>query len=290
MIKILGLGIILILIIMLFKQQPSPNIIYKPISPKPNIPQPIIDEPDIPQIELSFYDINIISSRIKENSKYADIINRSRNPVLEYDRDTDAHETTHMIQADLRNNKNRSVNYRQRFNSFYLIGGKGIDFLEPNMRKRQVVSYVPQVLREYRFPTYVSGQTAWDDTPLYLVDEWCAYMNGAEVAIEDYYNNRHDGTKYDAVKGVMEFSIYCTALCMSIHDNDPEYWKNNIEFKEFIKKQLNRSYKIFQEGMKIDLYQGYRQEEYIKKLNTDPSCEALREFLRVEFDGVWLSN
>lgn len=286
MLKILGLGIIIVFIILLM-QKSSPNINYIVIPRTPNVTP--IDDPIVPESKLNFYDVEIISSRIKENSKYADIINRSRNPVLQHDRDTNAHETTHMIQADLRNNKNRAVNYRQRFNSFYLIGGKGIDFPEPRMRKRDVVKYVPQVLREYRFPTYVSGQTAWDDTPLYLVDEWCAYMNGAEIAIEEYHSGRHDGTKYDAVKGVLEFSMYCTSLCMSIRDNDPEYWKNNVEFKEFMKRQLKRSYAIFNEGIKIDAFQGYRQNEYLERLRKDPSCESIRKFLTEEFDGTWLN-
>lgn len=288
MLKILGLGIIIIFIILLM-QKSSPNINYIVIPRTPNI-IPVDDPVIIPTTQLDFYDVKILSNRIKENSKYADIINRSRNPVLQHDRDTNAHETTHMIQADLRNIKNKEVNYTQRFNSFYLIGGKGIDFPEPRMRKREVIAYVPTVLREYRFPTYVSGQTAWDDTPLYLVDEWCAYMNGAETAIEDYKNNKHDGTKYDAVKGVMEFSVYCTALCMAIKDKDPEYWENNIKFKEFIKQQLIRSHSIFNEGMKIDLFQGYKQDQYIDRLNNDPSCESLRKFLREEFGGVWVST
>lgn len=287
MLKFLVVGILILLIVLLVRPatKTSYNVIPRINKPQPNI---IIPE-EKPSIELNFYNVPIVSNRIKQNSKYADIINRSRNPVLEHDKDTNGHETTHMIQADLRNNKNRAVNYRQRFNSFYLIGGKGIDFPEPRMRKRDVVKYVPQVLREYRFPTYVSGQTAWDDTPLYLVDEWCAYMNGAEIAIEEYHSGRHDGTKYDAVKGVLEFSVYCTSLCMSIRDNDPEYWKNNVEFKEFMKRQLKRSYAIFNEGIKIDAFQGYRQNEYLERLRKDPSCESIRKFLTEEFDGTWLN-
>ena len=89
------------------KPQPNPTPEPQP-NPEP-APQPDPEPAPEPEPVLTFEDVPIYRTRIVEESKYADIINRARNPVLEYDRDTDAHETTHMIQADLRNKDRKSV-------------------------------------------------------------------------------------------------------------------------------------------------------------------------------------
>lgn len=277
--------------------QPNPKPVVplytpKPITPqpqpKPPEPEPEPEPPPKPQPVLNFDNIPVYRIRIQENSKYADIINRAINPVLGYDRDTDAHESTHMIQSTIRNEKNR--NSDKRYNSFYLLGGKGISFPEPKIKKRDIAPYVPSILRESRYNTYVTGQSAWDNEPLYLVDEWCAYMNGAEVSLEEYKSGRHDGTMYDAVKGPLEFSVYCTALCMAIKDKDPEYWEREEGFKYFMKEQLKRSYHIVMSGLEIREFQGYRQNEYISNLKNSDSAELMRQFLIDEFDGIWVSE
>lgn len=88
---------------------------------------------------------------------------------------TTVHECTHGINADLRN----KFFPAQRVNCFYLLRDNYISFNEPNWRKREVIPFIPQ---EYKsgplYTTYVSGSN-WDDRPLYLWDEWVAYINGA---------------------------------------------------------------------------------------------------------------
>jgi len=282
----------MVLFLNINKPNPTPDIPIQPIipaypNPQPN-PTPEPQPNPEPEPVLTFEDVPIYRTRIVEESKYADIINRARNPVLEYDRDTDAHETTHMIQADLRNNINKGSEIRH--NSFYLLGGKSISFPEPSIKKRDIIPYVPSILQESRYDLYVRRQEAWDNEPLYLVDEWCAYMNGAEVAIEEYKTGRHDGTMYDVVKGPLEFSVYCTALCMAIKDKDPEYWEVQIAFRHFMKTQLQRSYNIVMEGLNIREFQGYRQQEFITTLRESEQTSKLRQFLIDNFDGIWVSK
>lgn len=122
------------------------DINYPPEPPKP----------EVPKVELpTFVNVSVVRQRAQESSYYGDIINHSRNPVLDYDRDTNAHETTHMINSDIRN-----AHTSPRSNGFYVLEGRGVVIAEPKLRKSAVVEFLPQNLRSYRYSTYISGQGA----------------------------------------------------------------------------------------------------------------------------------
>lgn len=90
---------------------------------------------------------------------------------------TTVHECTHGINADLRN----KFHPGGRHNCFYLLRDEWIHFAEPNWRKREVIPFIPaEYCSGILFTTYVSGSN-WDDQPLYLWDEWVAYVNGSEL-------------------------------------------------------------------------------------------------------------
>lgn len=98
---------------------------------------------------------------------------------------TTVHECTHGINSDLRN----KFYPGGRHNCFYLLNSQYAHFPEPNWKKREVIPYVPP---EYRsgilWDTYVA-KSNWDDQPLYLWDEWVAYVNGSELG--EVYSINH---------------------------------------------------------------------------------------------------
>lgn len=278
------LVIIVIIVFALFiytvsEEKPKPKPKPVPIIPKPSpIPEP---EPS-PDIIVEYFEIPKLNNRVREDSLYADIINRSDRPYLQYDRDTQAHETTHGINSRLRNET------REKDNAFYLVqGNKAIRFLEPNIKKSIVAQYVPEDLRHNRFKTYVTGQTAWENEPLYLIDEWVCYINGAMVAVESVNNGKmHISTTQDLMKGQLEFAVYCTALYKAIQEHDPQYLEDNPQFKPFLQDLHNMAADTFYKGIKLPVFQGFRQEEYINELRNS----GIAYILKQDFNGVWLND
>lgn len=276
----ISLGLLFVILMELSFKNKKPEI-------KPEIPDisggtelnlpPMIEDPDFIVVEK-------VSNRINEDSLYADIINHSKSPHLQHDRDTNAHETTHSINSVLRNSQGYG------YNGFYLTKDKGFIIKEPSIRKRDLIKYIPVNLRSYRYPTYITGQTVWDDQPLYVFDEWVSYVNGAAVSVEDVETGRHSGSWSDAVSGCLGFSIYSTALAMAVAEKDPDYWQNNVQFKRFINWHLKRSFDIFQKGRYMTEFRWDKQERLYSNLLKDPAAEPMRKFIQDNFDGVWLEG
>ena len=235
--------------------------------------------------QVDFIEVNQVSNIVQENSVYAGIINYSHDPTLDIkNRMTCAHETTHMINAGLRNSLKKGKN----INVFYLPTGWACVIEEPNMRKSQVAQFIPSNVRGYRYSTYVTGATEWDNQPLYLVDEWSAYINGAMVGIDDVNNNRYTDGWTDGVSGCLELSLYCVALSMAIEEYDKEYWNNNVHFKSFMKWNLQRAYNTYMIGKDYPEFKWDKQEEFFRRFQESPSTKEMRDFITEHFDGIGL--
>lgn len=224
--------------------------------------------------------------RMKEKSVLADIVNACDNglnqPVLNNSRKTNGHETTHMVQANMRNN------HGGRVNAFYLLDGKGVILKEPGIAKRLVQKFVPPSLRQSRYETYVSGQTAWDDCPLYLVDEWNAYINGTMVAVDDKEQGIADGNeRSDEAVDPIEMGVYCVALAMAVEKHDRQYWDSEPEFKAFMLYEWQRAKEVFDKA--APLFPWDTQDAILKSLRESPDAEDMRQFIKTHLNGVWLN-
>lgn len=233
-------------------------------------------------VEPKFITYKAKNNRVKENSYYADVINHSNNPHLSHDRDTNAHETTHLINSDIRNGVSGP-----KTNAFYIGDDKAVVVKEPKIRKSRAIEFIPQNLRAYRFETYVSGQQAWDDTPTYIFDEWVAYINGGSVSVDDAESGKkHEWT--DAVLPSIEFSIYAVGVAMAVEKHDREYWDSNPQFKTFVAWHLKRSHDLWLRGKKH--FPWDKQDQLVANLRNDPSAKAMRSFIKKHFNGVWLDG
>jgi len=239
--------------------------------------------------DVNFISVGVVKNRIKEDSIYADIINHCKNPTLEIlDRITCAHETTHMINAELRNKLQKG----RKINAFYLPKGNAFIIEEPDMTKARVGEFIPKELRWKRYDTYITQARAWNDRPLYLVDEWDAYVNGGMVAVDDSINHRHVQGWTDAVSGSLEFSVYCVAMCMAIEKYDNDYWEKNDQLRNFMKWNLQRSLHTYNAGKDYQYFKWEEQEKYLDRFLNSPSqgAENLRSFIREHFEGIWLNE
>lgn len=254
--------------------------------------KPLLERPERPStdIEPEYVEVLAVSDKVREESLYADIMNRQANPYRSRrnDRNIDAHETTHGINNDLRNKYTKQLG--KRVNGFYVTGGKGVIIEEPNIRKRAVIEFLPITLRSYRYDLYIAGQLEWDDVPLYLLDEWVSYVNGGAVSIEDVEKGRHNREWSDDVSGCLDFSIYCVALCMAIEKGDPDYWNNNKQFRNFMHWHLVKSHRIFMKGREMEEFRWDKQEKLLEALRNSEEGKPMKEFLNKHFNGVWLKN
>lgn len=220
---------------------------------------------------------------LAETSIYNEVMNYSSKPFGDaHGRSTNVHETVHGINSAIRNER-----HKENMNGFYAGNGYGIVVKNPKLRLRQVQNYVPHSLRGYRYKLYFEQQLGdWDDTPTYHIDEWSAYIAGAECAVDDA-TQKILKENSDSVSGALEFSIYCTALAMATKDLDKEYWEKDEQLKQTINYFLIKAEKVFFEGK--DIYPSQKQDLLLKNLRENDDAKNIREFLISEFQGIFIN-
>jgi hypothetical protein len=198
---------------------------------------------------------------------------------------TAGHETTHGIQAHLRNYE--APTDGARYNAFYVLGDKAAFVREPDIRKSDIVPQIPQSLRGPRFDTYLTGQTEWDDTPLYVYDEWNAYVNGADVGVDQVQDGLYDDGWTDAVMGPLEFCVYAIATVKATAAGDPSYFAADHQLKAFTAWELERAMGLFATGRAMSDFTWQDQDDYAAAMRTGADGEALRQFARDTWGAGW---
>lgn len=188
-------------------------------------------------LTTGWHTLNPLKAVNYQSKRLADI--ESRMPDGHIYRDADlvtwAHETTHGINSRIRVQQGAGVN------ALYCLDGNIGIFREPRVTKANVCRYVPANLRGDVWGLYMQGQTEWNDTPLYILDEWVAYINGAYVAVEldSLGSNSSRSTAHDIAKSV-EFAGYASALLACIDAHDPNY-SDRDKLAQFVAYNLERT-------------------------------------------------
>lgn len=231
-----------------------------------------------------FVTVPKVSNRINEDSIYADIINRSRNPFLTDTRATNAHETTHLINADLGNAT------MSRLNGFYVRNGRGVYITEPRVRLAEVSRYLPLSLRSSKYNLYFVQQAGYyHSKPNYILNEGIAYWNDCCVNVEDVKKGRWRSRQSDGISGCVDYSIYTIALCMAVQKHDPAFWNENNQFRRFVVWYLKGAEATYKEGSVYrQLNQFQEQLTLLHTLRTAPEAAAMRAFIKNNLEGVWL--
>lgn len=213
------------------------------------------------------------------DSLYADVINhcpKYKEYLVGSDKISSAHEVTHCINSDVRNAAGGNVN------AFYHMRDRAIVLPEPKCRKSDAVEFIPQSLRFSRYSTYVSGQSEWDGQPLYLWDEWTAYLNGAITGIDLDARKELSRDEYgsDWVFAPLEFVTYGVAVLMAAdkHDHLDDLI---IKFSRFI---LRRSFNTYFNGKTVFPWQGL--DDLYTKLKSGSEAASLRSFMQQKLNYV----
>lgn len=233
----------------------------------------------IPMIRLKDF------HNLPKNTVYSQILSYSMDKPFgdHHGRITNVHETVHGINNYLNNSFRK-----EKVRGFYASNGRAILLQQPtSIKLADIIPYIPDILKEYRYKTYfVESLKPWNDVPFYAIDEWSAYIAGAECALDDYKNKVPAKERLDSVSGALEFSIYCVALSMCIKQQDPNYWHTYPEFKNSIHYYLVKSEKLFFEGK--DIFPFARQNTLLINLQNHTDAMYIRNFLITEFEGIFI--
>lgn len=231
-------------------------------------------------VELDIFKLED-KQNLEKNSVYNNTISYFSKPFgNSHGRSTNVHETIHGINNQLSNTK-------KGYRAFYIGYGKAIWLKEPKINMIDIVEYIPSSVRGYRYRLYfVSQLRSWNKVGLYPIDEWTAYIGGAECSIDDYNKGISKTTNTDEVSGSLEFSIYCVALSMAIKNKDSSYWNEYKNYRNTIMLLLNRSEEVFFNG--INIFKSKKQEKLLHNLQNSPDCKNMRNFMINEFNGVFL--
>lgn len=151
---------------------------------------------------------------------------------------TYGHESAHMVAAAIRNGM------RERVNVFYVGEGKACVLKEPRATIARAAEFVPTVLRGDRFRTYLGNpDSAWNSEPLYIVDEWNAYMWEAAVALSQTREQKPLLPDRREAVGQIEFIPYVLGLYLAVEADDPEYLagEDGAKFRRFLAWGIRRS-------------------------------------------------
>lgn len=171
--------------------------------------------------------LNDIESQLQPNHGYRD-----------NDRITWAHEATHGI-----NSRAREA-LPPHYNAFYCFYGKIFVAPEPHFSKQHVAQFIPQHLRHLceSYDLYINepkpppGYESWHNSPLHLIDEYTAYLNGLDVAQECGIRVSPDSDLRHAV----EFALYSSAFLRCLEHYDRNY-KHTAELTNYLNLCLART-------------------------------------------------
>ena len=158
-----------------------------------------------------------------------------------------------------------------RINAFYVLENRVVVIQEPNTRIRSVAAKIPSSLRGDVYSLYLVQQAgAWDDTPLYIFDEWSAYTNGSACRIDLGIQSRSETVQY-----MLEFNVYSSCVAWDSNSADPQ-------LKAFLMWQIERAMNIYKESTNAD-----GAAIYLEKMRTSSDATQWRGFCKQYFGSDW---
>lgn len=276
----------------------SEPVVQQPANPLPPANQfeplpPVQEEPKVePKKEVVPEFVPVKTYRTSEkDTVYGDIISHTKGRPFgdAHGRSTNAHETAHGIHSDLRNEYQSKMGVR--VNGFYALEGRGVIIEEPGIKMSHAVKFVPENLRSYRWNLYMVQQLRdWNDTPLYICDEWNAYVLGGMCGVDDVKKGKHKEGWSDGVSGCLDFSIITVGLAMAVKENDPNYWNSKPQFNNFVIWNLKRANETYLAGHRMEQFKWEKQDKLLKEFLFSESGEPMRRFIKEELEGVWLDQ
>jgi hypothetical protein len=173
-----------------------------------------------------------------------------------------AHETTHGIDAEIRN--------RHKTAGFYVLKDRAVLVPEPKTTLSAVAQAIPAGWRGQNYQLYlIRQQQHWDKEPLYVFEEWVAYTNGAACRKD---LGMKDGSS--EVEFACDFVGYALCLAKKVKEDCPGY--DDAQFKAFLTWNCERL---------MGMYEG-EAEERLRAIRQGDG-EEIRRFARNYLGTDW---
>lgn len=144
--------------------------------------------------------------------------------------ETMCHELTHQLNSKIRNMNGGTGN----FNAVYLGNGYAWVMKEPNVTLADVAVLVKPEYRDGPYNLYlIQQQKYWNNEPLYVLDEWISYYNGALLAKQKGFKS------HGSVERAQYFTHYAECLKLAIEIKDPN-WPDREALENLIIWQKDR--------------------------------------------------
>jgi hypothetical protein len=131
----------------------------------------------------------------------------------------------------------------------------------------------------------------WEKQPLYIADEWTAYINGTIASLEYAKAGQSVGNGNHCLRFTAESGVYSLTLAMivAIHKNQRSARYDDQQFRAFMMYNADRMLSLFEEARPHRAIQGGDPYGYWRTFQTDASNDTatLRGWLRWYFGAEW---
>lgn len=217
---------------------------------------------------------------------YRDVMSHSGRKFTRDTPTTNAHETQHFMNAEVRNRT------AARDNVIYVGEGKAGLVPEPRMHAREVRNYVPPTLRRVSlYDLYVVRQvdSDWSET-LYLFDEWSGYRADIRVAVEMKRAGKLGalGNEVCVGDGALQFLHFGAAAVAALKEKEPAYLQDQ-QFKAMFALLAEETVGYLKEGAGVRTIdcEGSR---YLDLFRTSQEAERNRLVIREWMGPAWTAR
>jgi hypothetical protein len=223
--------------------------------------------------------INYAPLRQHDGSVYDDIAAHCTRPNRGDGRYTDAHETSHFVSSEIRNQ------HSGRKNGFYILKDRAYVVDHPPITIRDIGRYVPSSLRGMRYDLYFVQQLKyWNEEPLYIAEELNCYTMGGSCALDDREAGR-SLERTDAVAGALEFSVYTAALVMCVEQQAKAYWDATDDFHEAMKYLIRQGLLTYYAGRDQPEWQSQISQQFWTAYSATSDGHRFQAYIRSYVDA-----
>lgn len=196
---------------------------------------------------------------------------------------TNAHESMHGLEADMRNAKGSGWGF------FYVDGGKGAYVSDAELDAAKIKDHVSPRARELasgRYQLYLVQQISMWPNVLYQFDEWCAYKTNARIAVEMSDAGKWTESATDEVDGAMDFLVFASAAVRALELEEPAKLEDP-QFKAAYAMLAEESMKYITRGLKKPEFAAFHAGDLLDELRTGAGSAELRSTLVKWMGPTW---
>lgn len=217
---------------------------------------------------------------------YKDVMSHARQKFTVYSAMTNAHETNHQLNSDMRNSTAANDN------TIYFEAGKAAMVLEPTTPGRRIRDFVPDYIKtkSSRYQHYLVEQVDnyWPQL-LYQFDEWGSYRAGTRVAVElDKAGTLDQGRQGEVCigDGAVEFLYFATAAVAALSHDEAAYLRDNRQFKAAFAMLAEQTTDYYNYGKGRHVFD-CDGSDFLDHFKTSPDNAANRAALKAWIGGAW---